>query len=845
MFVSYFISKKRRMFRMVRKIEKQTFSLFCIFTFITLLGGALIHEARGAQYIDTCTTISESGTYILSKNITNSRASNCIYIKTNDVIFNGAGYIIDGTGALGSNGVYVHPGFFKTIKNVTVKNVIAKDWNKGIYYHGADNGKLEDNNVSSSFQGIYLDSSGSNILSGNIVNSDDNGISFISSSNSNTLFNNSVISKNGYGIYIQSSGSNNITGGSVVSENSYDYYLKSAGSSNYFRYTNFTSRKIGYHDSSSYFNYSNDPFGKIWIKTGISIESNLKRTLSNWNVSIVKFNDTNGTGNIIANYAISGLQANTSYKIYNSSQGKETNSYNLTSDKNGNLVSFTIALKGDTQIKCLVYSNESNGNITEDKVTISNVRAANITLTTAVITWQTNKLSDSLVKHGKSSLNYTITGYNSSRTLNHSVKLTNLSSGTTYYFGVNSSNTGNSNESQELSFTTLRPFHNKSVSVVYERVSDRMQNDIGRNISNMTDMLVSLKADIIFRGWWHETMIMDNCTQFLNPAQQDLCNINGGSYTYLLNSTTEIKNKLPESIFIGAVPAHQIYSTTYNPGTHQLIQYPDTWNMALDPAKLGISGISKENFQCEYAKNRSWLNSTFDCAQYDPSNVKAYFPDITNESFQEFLLALAKKQIDAGADGIWIDGIFIQAYNMAAITGDLNHSTVNVSYSASSKLIDEIHNYRQGVYIGAWYIGTKIPYPAPNIDFVTMSPSETEVLNQTFDESVWDISLSQARKNKNDTPIIAFIDWADTAETPLGAFSQNLSRENQSQFLMTANAFFEGRDVIFSPPVHGGYLGIDARKVSYGKYPYYDALAPESGTYDTILQLSREKASYK
>ncbi|VVB91408.1 Uncharacterised protein [uncultured archaeon] len=225
--------------------------------------------------------------------------------------------------------------------------------------------------------------------------------------------------------------------------------------------------------------------------------------------------------------------------------------------------------------------------------------------------------------------------------------------------------------------------------------------------------------------------------------------------------------------------------------------------------------------------------------------MKAYFPDITNESFQAFLLALAEKQIDSGADGIWVDGLFSQAANVYAMTNDLNNSAVNASYSAASKLIDNIHNYQQGVYVGTWSIGTRIPYSLPDFDFVTMSPSETEVLNQTFDEAAWDTAISQARRNRDDMPIIAFIDWADTIETPLGAFSQNMSKENQSKFLMTADAFFQEKGVIFSYPMHGGYLGANASILSFGAYPYYDALAPESDTYGTIRQLSVDKAGYK
>ncbi|SNQ60235.1 NosD domain-containing protein [Candidatus Methanoperedens nitratireducens] len=825
----------------IKYSKRQAAAFSLILIVLTTIGGG-IPAALGAQNIDTCTTISTPGIYTLTRNILNIKASNCIYITTDNVIFNGDGYVIDGVGAASTNGVYVHKRL-KALKNVTVKNVSLKDWNTGIYYKNADGGKLENNNVSSSIRGIFLESSGSNAITSNIINSDGAGITMLSSSNSNLLINNTILTsgKNGYGIYIQSSGSNNITGGSIIAKNSYDYYLNNAGNTNYFTSTNFTSlRKIAFYDKKSYFNYNNETGGNTWIKTSISAAGYLNRTLLSWSTSLLRFNDTNGSGNITANYTLSGLLSNSTYKIYNISQGTETNSYTIRSDPDGNLKSFTIALKGETGIKVQVYKNVTDGNLT-----ISDIQVANVSKNAADIIWHTSKQSDSSVKYGKYNTNYTFQVYNSSPVTNHSIKLNNLSTATTYYFVVNSTDlSGNSGESQELSFKTSGVFNNLSVAVVYERVADKMQKDIGRNITNVTELLGSIKTDIIFRGWWHERMILDDCAQLPNPAQQQLCDDSSYTYSHLNKATSEIKKTLPDSIFIGAVPAQQIYSTTYNPDTHKFIQYPDTWYMALDPAKLGITGITKEKFQCEYAKNRAWLNKTFDCTQYNPANMKAYFPDITNTTFQALLLSLAEKQIDSGADGIWFDGLFSQAGYLARLTNDINNSAVNASYSASLMIIDGVHNYKHGVYAGTWAGWIKSPYPPPNLDFTTVTPSREEVLNQNFNEISWNMTISLIKEKRGDIPIIAFIDWSDTSETPLGAFSQNLSKESQSNFLRIADAFFQKKGIIFAYPMHGGFLGIDAQVLSYGTYPYYDALAPEFDTYGTIRQLSSAKTGY-
>ena len=50
---------------------------------------------------------------------------------------------------------------------------------------------------------------------------------------------------------------------------------------------------------------------------------------------------------------------------------------------------------------------------------------------------------------------------------------------------------------------------------------------------------------------------------------------------------------------------------------------------------------------------RGW---TTDQSRDDPRKLEVYFPGITNPEFQELRLSWAKKQIDCGADGVWIDG---------------------------------------------------------------------------------------------------------------------------------------------------------------------------------------------
>jgi hypothetical protein len=118
-----------------------------------------------------------------------------------------------------------------------------------------------------------------------------------------------------------------------------------------------------------------------------------------------------------------------------------------------------------------VYGNDTsnNWNATETRVVeinttipdttppvITNVNVTDITNDYARITWDTDEISDSLVKYGTESGNYTLSAFNTSFVLEHRVDLTGLSENTTYYFVVNSTDTnGNSAQGAEYSFTTV------------------------------------------------------------------------------------------------------------------------------------------------------------------------------------------------------------------------------------------------------------------------------------------------------------------------------------------------------------------------------------------------------
>lgn len=369
------------------------------------------------------------------------------------------------------------------------------------------------------------------------------------------------------------------------------------------------------------------------------------------------------------------------------------------------------------------------------------------------------------------------------------------------------------------------------VAVLYERVTDGAV--IGRSVGDVITTLDDMKTDFIFRGFWRWYICPESHETASDPIYIDDAVKRGYTYEQLSEAISQIKEEMPNVIFCGSIPAQRINSIERNPITDEILGEDQTWEMALDPEKWDID-MSKEEFQERFGKRVVW------------EGREAYFPDITNPEFQELITSWAKKQIDCGADAIWIDMLFKQAWIFKQMTGDPYHPAVKESFDASSKIVDEIHNYGDSkgkyVYVGSWSTAVKFPHSPPNLDFVTESPSPQEIANKEFDEEKWmNNTKTEVEEKLGDIPIFVFIDWSSRDDSPLATFSQKLSIYEQNEMLKKTEQFFQEVEMIFVYPIHGGTMGTKSTNLSFGKYTVYDSLAPEFDTYDTLMGLAQTK----
>jgi parallel beta-helix repeat protein len=146
---------------------------------------------------------------------------------------------------------------------------------------------------------------------------------------------------------------------------------------------------------------------------------------------------------------------------------------------------------------------------------ITNVRTTKITADSVVIKWDTDEVSDSLVKYGTEPWTYTMQKYDSSRVASHSVSLIGLSAETTYSYVVNSTDSsGNSNESFKYNFTT------KGIEIAPPNITSfAPQSPVNDTVCNLRIFNITVTQTVNV-GWYlndsllftNESVTEANCT---------------------------------------------------------------------------------------------------------------------------------------------------------------------------------------------------------------------------------------------------------------------------------------------------------------------------------------------
>ena len=266
------------------------------------------------------------------------------------------------------------------------------------------------------------------------------------------------------------------------------------------------------------------------------------------------------------------------------------------------------------------------------------------------------------------------------------------------------------------------------VAAYYEIVTDGAT--IGRSLADMAKVLKDIRAGFIFRGFMQGPTVLDSPDNIppellqqpgakpLDPKQlSDFYKENGYSYQSLKAAIAAIKKEMPDALFCGGIPAQWLNAIERDPATGAIVKPDETWKMALDPQKWNVQSegkpFTKEDLQKFFAVRHGWARPD---APYDWRSVPAYFPDPTNEDYRKIVVGWAARQIDCGADAIWVDLMFTASAYLAQLTKNPLHPAVKATYEGAAKIVDEIRQYghRRG--------GTSSWGPGPSRSSVTPTP---------------------------------------------------------------------------------------------------------------------------
>lgn len=211
---------------------------------VVLLGALLVLApvaawAGGASATPTavseCQTLDQPGTtYVLQADITDTTASTCFEVTANDVVLDGNGHTVDGTG---SNSIAVDAG--DAADGITIRELTVSEFDTAVVFNGVTGGRVEHLTTSDlAGQGVFLGSSPDAVVTGaTVVGAGDEGILIWSGSTDAVIRNVHIENAGKEGIFVSVTDANATIAGTVVTGSARDGIRLATSSSTVIRDT--------------------------------------------------------------------------------------------------------------------------------------------------------------------------------------------------------------------------------------------------------------------------------------------------------------------------------------------------------------------------------------------------------------------------------------------------------------------------------------------------------------------------------------------------------------------------------------------------------------------------------
>jgi parallel beta-helix repeat protein len=199
-------------------------------------------------------------TYTLTDNITSSGSG--IIVERNNIILDGAGYKVQGSGAYDSKGIDL-----SGRTNVTVKNTRIENFDYGVMLGSSYNNTISRCNITkNTYIGVLVSNSQYNNISENSVVDNFYGVKLYLSSN-NIISGNNISANRRYGIELDYSSNNSISGNTITANS--DCGILLSGSSNDSISSNIIANNSGV--ALEFSSYNNSITGNTFINDGLSV----------------------------------------------------------------------------------------------------------------------------------------------------------------------------------------------------------------------------------------------------------------------------------------------------------------------------------------------------------------------------------------------------------------------------------------------------------------------------------------------------------------------------------------------------------------------------------------------
>jgi len=317
-------------------------------------------------------------------------------------------------------------------ENLVVENLTLENSYQGILMAGVENARVENCRFLKNYYGVHVWKSQQIVLDNNYIDNSSYANVEIDSSSLVTLTYNKILNSYYVGVFLSSSDNNTIEN-NLVKNNSDDGIYLANSTNNTISY-NIVENNSGNGISISGFYGSHNNI----------ISNNTVRNNSTHGIYLDDSDNNIVRNNIVENNRQSG--------IYLYISDNNTISFNTLKNNLDRGIYLDPVCTGN-----FIEVNELINNTTYGIPNISSVSVTNITETSATITWSTVETSTSKVYYDTSQILGNVVS-DETVTTSHSITLTGLTAGTTYYYKVESKDADNNREiSQIFSFTTLSP----------------------------------------------------------------------------------------------------------------------------------------------------------------------------------------------------------------------------------------------------------------------------------------------------------------------------------------------------------------------------------------------------